>query len=157
MSFTVRYMEDLLLFSDWFKELLKLHFFKDGLWNMNKHPVEIKSHVRTLDNVEVDLMISNGEIVVIVELKKYDVETAIKQAMTRRHFADYIYIALDLPTHTIVRMLKKHQEALKAGIGIISAKDNCIVIRAYPQSKHKKKVTENRIDTELNILDLFED
>ena len=156
MSFTVRFSEDLLLFSNWFIELIRLHFLKDGIWNLNKHPIEIKSHVRTLDNHEIDLMISDGETVVVVELKKYDMETVIKQALARRRYANYIYIALDLPTYFIINYLKKHPEVIRAGIGIISARDNCIVIRAYPQKRKKPVRNENNTNGEPIIRDLLE-
>jgi len=139
MSFTIRYKEDLLLFRDWFRELIRLHFSESSFWAGVKYPIEVRSHVRMLDNTEVDLMISNGKVVVIVELKECDIQKAIEQALERRRFADYIYVSLDLHTYTILKMLRNYDQALKAGIGFISAKDECIVIRAYPQRRQRCK------------------
>ena len=130
----IRFHEDLLLFSEWFREVLRLHFSDD--WNIQL-PLEIKTHVISLNNVEIDVIIknSNGKTVVI-ELKERDYVKAIKQAIKRRELFDYVYVAINLPTHIILGILRKHREALEYGVGFISASDDCIIIRAYDK-RHK--------------------
>jgi len=151
----VRYMEDLMVLDKWVRKLIKLHFSKNNSWVDIKKPIEIRSHLRTLDGKEVDLMITNGEIVVLVELKSYDIQGVIRQALERRHHADYIYVCLNLPAYVLVRELKNYKDAVEAGVGFISAEDECIVLRAYPQRKRRRK-REKRVETNnVQILDLL--
>ena len=150
----VRYLEDLLVLNKWLVKLIKLHFSKYNSWADIKKPIEIKSHCVTVDGKEVDLLITNGEIKVLVELKNYDMYNVVRQALERRKYADYVYVCLNLPAYTIIKELKKYEEALKSGI-VISAEDECIVLRAYPQRRHHRKVKPVR-DRDAQIINLLE-
>jgi len=152
----IRYMEDLLVLDKWVRKLIRLHFSRCNSWADVRKPVEIRSHLRTLDGKEVDLMITDGETTIIVELKSYDIEGVIRQALERRRHADYIYVCLNLPAHVIVRELKKYEEAVRSGIGFISADDECIVLRAYPQRRHRRKCRKEAEPAgDVQILDLL--
>jgi len=136
----VRYREDLLLFSNWFKELLRKHFGGQFGFHLEfKPPVKVSTHVRTVHNMEVDVVVTNGSKTIGIELKEVDHDKAIRQAVKRRREFDYFYIVLDLSVSTILSVLRNHPEALKEGIGFISAQDNCIVIQSYKIHKREGK------------------
>lgn len=54
-----------------------------------------------------------------------------------------IYVALDLPTHSILAWLVSNQELSKAvtqhGIGVASARDNTVIIRAAKRQTTRQK------------------
>ena len=68
---------------------------------------------------------------VLVELKETDLAKAIEQAITRRPNFDYVYVAADLCTADLLSWLRSRPEPLRYGVGFVSVKDQCIVIRSY--------------------------
>ena len=129
----IRYREDLLLYSHWFLSVLKLHFGEDVFLSFRKHekPVKVETHIRTVGNVEVDVLLTQGKKTVAIELKESDYMKAIAQALERRERFDYVYVVLNLSVPSILSILRSYPQALEQGIGFISAHDNCVVIKAY--------------------------
>jgi len=147
MSMTIRNKEDLLLFSKWFKELLAYHFPSRWPFNLN---VKVETHIVTANKLEVDVLVrdlKDSRKVIAIELKESDIDKAIQQALKRKEVFNYVYVAINLPTASILAELRRHPEALENGIGFISTYDDCIVIRAY---SHKKKESKRY----LNLLEL---
>jgi len=142
----VRYREDLLLYSHWFLSVLKLHFGEDGflLRKLYENPVRVETHIRTVGNLEVDVLLTQGRKAVAIELKESDYRKAITQALERRDIFDYVYVVLNLPVPSILSILRSYPQALEQGIGFISAHDNCIVIKAY--SKHRRNQAKRYIN-----------
>lgn len=126
----VRFREDLLLFSKWFRRLLWSHF--SDRWSL-KFPIIVDTHVVSLNRVEVDVLVSDTarKKIVAIELKKDNYAKAIQQAIKRKELFDYVYVVLDLPTSSILSVLRSYSEALEHGVGFISAEDEAIVIKAY--------------------------
>ena len=62
------------------------------------------------------------------ELKDADLQKAIHQAKLRRKFFNYFYIVVDLPIHSIVEKLLHIPNFLDYKIGIISSKNNTVVL-----------------------------
>ena len=125
----------MLIFAKWFRDLLSLHFDIDK-------PITINMHVRTLENLEVDITISQGQKIVAIELKERDYIKAIKQAQARRKLFDYMYVALDLPTCEILSILRTRTEAISEGIGFISTYDDCIVLKSYKRKTESSRYTK---------------
>ena len=133
----IRFAEDLLLFSGWFRKLLQLHFSDN--WDI-RFPISVEMHVVPLNRVEVDVVVRSNSKVIAIELKESDYTKVIEQAIKRRDLFDYVYVTLNLSTHTILGILRNYKEALEHGIGFISASDDCIVIKAYDKRhKHESK------------------
>ena len=123
----LRYKEDLMLFSGWFKELIELHF------GLSKLGIYVKTHVVDIFGNETDLVIEGQGKRVLVELKESDLKKALAQVLARRELYDYAYVALNLSAKTLMSMARNFAEVFKLGIGLISAKSDCILIRSYKQ------------------------
>jgi len=143
----IRFREDLLLYSKWVREIIALHFsehgslFMLGSDELQRNPVRVDTHVRMINNVEVDVVITNGKRSVGVELKESDYDKAIRQAIIRRPFFDYMYVVLDMSVHSILEILrrKRYSEVFDYGIGFISGSDDCVVIRSYSRRRNESK------------------
>jgi len=92
----------------------------------------LKNHVYLLQNTEVDVWLRCGNgTTVIVELKENDVGKVVQQAIRRRSLADYVYVALNMDVSSIIRCLRNYLEIFQYGVGVVSTKDEVVVIRSY--------------------------
>jgi len=128
----IRYREDLVIFSKWFRDVLIEHL------DIYK-PIIVDMHVKTLNVGECDVVIKQGNKTIGIELKQRDYGKVIEQAIKRRDNFTYMYVALDLHTSTILSILRSYLQALEKGIGFISTMDDCIVIRSYAKRKDEAK------------------
>lgn len=118
------YFEDLGLFAKWFLDVVERHCGPPRVLEY----IEVRQHTRWRDH-EVDLLIlckeERGRKVksIIVELKEVDVRTALRQALVRRQFADYVYDAFALHVADILNAMSSGgvrevaREALSEGVG----------------------------------------
>jgi len=144
MGLTIKYREDLVLLPSWLLEIVKLHCSK-GFLSL-EYPIYIRNHVRDVhSNLELDLVITCGKKRIVVELKEADLAKVVEQIGRRKLLGDYAYIALNLRVHDIIGALRNYSKLLEHGIGIVSTRDNCIVIRAYSP----RKISEARRYLEL--------
>ena len=125
----VKFLEDLLLFSRWFREIIGRH----GFGNFR---VETHKHVKGL---EVDVVVYGKYGTIGIELKDSDYGKVIQQAVERAEYFTYMYAVLDLPVRSILSILRTYKEALEYGIGFASSFDDCVVIPAYSKHKHEAK------------------
>ena len=134
----LKYVEDLAVLSPWLREVLRIHGMDapaPGFSGLAR-PVRIEMHQRTPDGKEVDLIITNGERTVAVELK--DRSTRVfEQAIARRKWFDYVYAAINWSTHEIISYLAGNPGILEEGIGVVSMRDNVVVVRS---TKRKPRI-----------------
>jgi hypothetical protein len=94
-----------------------------------------------MDGLEVDAYLTvffkeNGHdrpkpITMLCELKEADCSVVARQALERRHLADYCYVVVDQPAHVVMENMKHEiPDLLSKGVGIVSAKDNSIIFRS---------------------------
>jgi len=135
----IKYREDLLIFSKWFRDVLVEHLDIDK-------PISVDMHVRTLNVGECDVVVKQGSKTIAIELKRKDYAKVIEQAVKRRDSFTYMYVAIDLPAYAVLAILRKYRDTLDYGIGFISTMDDCIVIRSYSrrisESKRYKTLLE---------------
>ena len=133
-----------MVFKEWLVELLRIHC-GDWFLNPHRHGVRVKMHVETTDRHEVDVVIECGRVMVCIELKKNSLDAVVRQAVHRatRTGCGQVYVALDLPTHSILAWLVSNQELAKAvaqhGIGVVSARDNTVIIRSAKRQSTRQK------------------
>lgn len=133
MSYEFKYLEDKLILAGWLRSIL------------SRHSVErftLKMHQRTRNRLEFDVIIrdlDHGKTIA-VELKDSDLLRVMGQAIRRTGMFDYVYAAVDLPTHMILGLLRGYSELLDHGVGIASARDDIIVIPAY-SNRYKEEAT----------------
>jgi len=138
----VRFTEDLAIFEDWLRELIQMHFSPS--WE--HYPLNISTHVQTPYGRECDLIISNKKgTSVLCELKDWTVKDTLQQVIVRRPCFDFAYAVINQPTYQILNMLRKMgkerlERILSLGIGIISSRDNVILVRSYRIKKHAKEL-----------------
>ncbi|RLF08492.1 MAG: hypothetical protein DRJ60_00075 [Thermoprotei archaeon] len=139
----VRFVEDLAIFNSWVREVIEIHFSPS--WSY--YPLVISTHVVTPFNHECDFVISSKKknVSVLCELKDWTVEDTLNQVLERRSYFDFAYAVINLPTYHIFNGLRKLgkeklNEVLSKGIGIISSKDNLVLIRSYRVKKHSVKL-----------------
>jgi len=150
----IRYREDLLLYSKWVREIIAIHFSEHGSLyviytdELQRKPIRVDTHVRMINNIEVDVVITNGKKSIGVELKENDYDKAIKQAIIRRRYFDYMYVVLDMSVHSILEILrrKRYSEVFDYGIGFVSSSDDCVVIRSYSRRRSESKRYSTLLD-----------
>ena len=134
------HVEELSLLPRWLELVVGYHC-SDSFHEPSKYPIEIELR-RKVQGFEVDMVVTcrSGKRVnrIGFELKKSDWAKAIKQAMERRALFHYFYIVLDMYSFSILGMLRSHREALEYGIGFVSARDNCIVIKSYTKANWRE-------------------
>jgi len=162
----VRFVEDLAIFNDWVREVIEIHFSPS--WSY--YPLVISTHVVTPFNHECDFVISSKKknVSVLCELKDWTVEDTLNQVLERRSYFDFAYAVINQPTYHILNMLRKMgkeklDKMLSLGIGIISSKDNLVLIRSYRVKKHSVKlipiveeIIKKTPNSPLEKCDLFE-
>lgn len=166
--------EDLLLLPLWMRKALSYHYYPLSSYL----PIEIKNHVYVLEGFEVDVMVFlsakrykpvkfntlfDVEVTepkysvikrkIIFELKETDLVKALDQAVDRRRIADYIYVVLDLSTPSIMSWLRSNLDLLKYGVGVISAKDNTIVIPSYKTHLHEAEAYKPLLEIIGGVID----
>jgi len=132
MGFILKYQEDLSLVPRWIKVLISRHCSNSIAWPgyPDRKPVEIATH-RYKGGYEIDAVIYCEGKTIGIELKETDLSKALQQAIERRKLFDYFYIAIDLHVSTIMLMLRSYKEFLGHGIGIVSTRDNAVIIYSY--------------------------
>ena len=132
----IRNMEETVLLPQWIKQVINLHC---GFhYNVSSNPITLELR-KIVQGYEVDLILTckkkNRTIRIGFELKTNEeysqLQKAVKQSIERRALFHYFYIVIDAHTHDILAKLRHFREALKHGIGFISGKDNCIIIKSY--------------------------
>jgi len=118
----IKFKEDLVLLPRWLRQIVETHSVS--------MPFIIRTHV-PLGSGEVDVVVEDRKKAIAIELKESDYMKVIVQAEKRTFFFDYVYAALNLHTSTILSILRTYPNVLKSGVGFVSTKDDCIVIRAY--------------------------
>ena len=125
MVIELKFDEDFMILSKWLIDALSYHI------GTPLPPVRIRTHFRIVENLEIDLFVNCDNKRFIFELKKDDLWKVLEQAVARRRLADYVYVVLNLSVSEILSWLRSSAALLKYGVGVISAKDNCIVIPSY--------------------------
>ena len=137
---SICHVEELVLLPRWL-ELIVRHHCSDSYHYPNKYPIEIELR-KKVQGFETDLIVTcrsgNRNVKIGFELKKSDWLKAIRQAIERRALFHYFYVVLDLYSFSILGMLRSHREALEYGIGFISARDSCIVIKSYTKANWRE-------------------
>lgn len=137
----IRFLEDLVIFEDWLRKLIELHFSPS--WE--HYPVMVNTHVRTLEGDECDLVLYNKKkTTLLCELKDWTVEDTLNQVVKRRGSFDFAYAVINQPVYQILNVLRKMgseklSEILSLGIGLVSSRDNVILVRSYRVKKHSKE------------------
>jgi len=136
MVFDVRHREDLMLFRDWFVDVLLEHCV-ETVWHLEKVKPRIDTHVVNLDRREMDVVVTCGGKRVCIELKDMGFDRAVHQAIgyLESGACDVAYVALNCGVHTIMELVRTKPElvraALERGIGIVAARDGVLVFRAF--------------------------
>jgi len=125
----IRYEEDLFLFDKWFRYLVSLHEIP--------FPFKVETHVR-IKNIECDLVISSNKGTIEVELKESDFSKVFEQGIKRLELFDYVYIALNIPTYSILSVLRSYPWVIERGLGIISIYDGVVVLKAHKRKEPKQ-------------------
>lgn len=130
----LKYKEDLYALAPWLREIIMLHL---GL------PASLEMHRLLPDGTEADLLITSGSKSVVVELKSESTHV-FDQALDRKKWFDYVYVALDWPVHSILSYIVARPEIVENGIGLVSISDNIVVFRASKRNKKRTiaKITE---------------
>jgi len=138
MGLEIRCLEDLLIFSKWFRSVLEEHFTLSG--EMLKHErLKVRTHEVILSALETDVIVEGQGKSLAIELKREDLWKAVLQAVRRRPFFDYFYIALDLKTSTILSILRNHPVIFQHGIGVVSTEDNAVIVRSYIRKSESER------------------
>ena len=125
--------EELALLPKWFVEIIGMHC-EDSLVNIktNNIVVELRKRVQGFEtDVVVTCRSGSRRVLIGFELKKDNLDEAVKQAVERRALFHYFYVVLHLPVRAILSKLRYHHEAFENGIGFVSAVDDAVVIRSY--------------------------
>lgn len=132
----LKYAEDLFILAPWLREVLRIHGMdapSAGFSGLAR-PVRIELHHRVPDGTEVDMIITNGERTVAVELKDASPKV-FEQARARRKWFDYVYAAVNWSTHEIISFLAGKPDILEDGIGVVSLRDNIVVVRSVKRPR----------------------
>ena len=138
----LKYREDLLLFPRWFREVVYYHC-KEDVWDwqpgivIHLHPV--------INGVEFDVIMRCRKArkvnVVCFELKDADMDKVLSQAIVRRDQCDYIYVVADLDTYVMLNQVARSRhgkEALRLGVGLVSARDDVLVLKSYSRGFYER-------------------
>ncbi len=151
--------EDMVILAFWLRRVLDTHCGGACVW------IDVGQHVR-VGGHEVDLLIKcqdtgcmghpeGRQKSIIVELKESDLGKVFEQALERRPLADYVYAAINLPVNDILTWMAGHdlaEEAVKAGVGIISTRDNVVIFRAYSRGASRWAETKAKTLTLLKYI-----
>jgi len=140
----VRYLEDLMVFSGWIRELIELHF--NGVLG-----IKIEMHVKDVSGRECDLIICRDGTSILCELKSLSLSEVVKQLTERQGFT-YKYAVLNLHVHTIIDALLKNEVLLAKiiadRIGVVSGLDDIVILR----SKARKPYCYSQVKTLLKAM-----
>jgi len=118
----IKFKEDLVLLPRWLRQVVEAHSVS--------MPFTVRTHV-PLGSGEVDVVVEDRRKAIAIELKESDYVRVMLQAEKRTLFFDYVYAALNLHASTILSILRSYPNVLRSGVGFVSTRDDCIVIRAY--------------------------
>ena len=148
MVFEIRFEEDLLVLRDWMISVLFWHC-RDILETKPK----IDTHIYMPNKREIDVVINCKGKRICIELKRMDIFKAVDQAIgyLESDYCDVAYIALNWDVDVIIDFFRRNLELAKKvfehGIGVISARNNIIVFRAFEKTSASRKF--------LNLLELI--
>jgi len=88
----LRYREDRLVLSRWLRQVVALHLVL---------PVRVSMHYRLPDGTEADLVLMDSKRRIEIELKETS-SRVFEQALARKRYFDYVYVAVDWPVSEIL-------------------------------------------------------